>query len=226
MSPTHDLKRALQTAAESDRPAVDPADDLARAVSAARARTRRRFRVGLAGVASVTVLGVGAAVVLEREPTGPGVSAPRPDAPSAPVGVELVSETFEATPYTFDLTPQGWSVQAQMPNGVTIVPDDGSTSDDPNVFVGKLVIMFDANRPSGRVIDHDGRRFWVSSESGRTTLAARRSGYTTLATLTRGDEPEGVVHIQYPNGAGWDEASMVAFLASVHVGPGAQHGFG
>jgi hypothetical protein len=226
MSPTHDLKRALQTAAESDRPAVDPADDLARAVSAARARTRRRFRVGLAGVASVAVLGVGAAVVLDREQTDPGVSAPGTGTPDAVPGVELVSETFEATPYTFDLTPRGWSVQGQRPNGVTIAPDDGSTSDDPDVFVGKLVIMFDANPPDGRVVDHDGRRFWVSGESGRTTLAERQSGYTTLATRTRGDEPDGVVRIQYPNGAGWDEASMVAFLASVHVGPSAQHGFG
>ncbi|GAA4691042.1 hypothetical protein [Nocardioides conyzicola] len=220
MSPTHDLKRALQSAAESGRPAVDPADDLARAVAAARARSRRRFRVGLAGVASVAVLGVGAAVVLDREPTDPAVSAPRPS------GVELVSKQLDATPYTFDLTPKGWSVQAQNPTGVTIVPDDGSTSDDPDVFVGKLVIMFDANPPDGRVLHHDGRRFWVAGTSGRTTLAARLSGYTTVATHTRDDEPAGVVRIQYPNGAGWDEPSMVAFLASVHVGPGARHGLG
>ena len=98
----------------------------------------------------------------------------------------------------------------------TIVPDDGSTSSDPNVFVGKLVIMFDANPPDGRVVDHDGRRFWVSGDSG----------YTTLATRTEGDEPDGVVRIQYPTGAGWDESSMVDFLGSVHVGPGARQGLG
>jgi hypothetical protein len=211
MSPTHDLKRALQSAAETDRPGVDPADDLARAVAAARARTRRRFRVGLASVASAAVITVGAVAVLDREPAEPGVAAPRTTA-----GVELVSETFEATPYTFDLTPRGWSVQAQQPTAVTIVPDDGSTSSDPNDFVGKLVIMFDANRPDGRVLDHEGRRFWVSGDSG----------YTTLATRSRDGEPAGVVRIQYPTGAGWDESSMVAFLASVHVGPGARHGMG
>jgi len=203
MSPTHDLKRALQSAAESDRPEVDPADDLSRAVAAARARTRRRFRVGLAGVASAAVLAAGAVVALDH------------DEPADP-GVELVSEQFEATPYTFDLTPTGWSVQAQNPYAVTIVPDDGSTSSNPDVFVGKLVIMFDANRPSGRVIDHDGRRFWVTGDSG----------YTTLATRSRDGEPAGVVRIQYPTGAGWDEPSMVAFLASVHVGPGARQGHG
>lgn len=211
MSPTHDLKRALQSAAESDRPEVDSADDLTRAVAAARARTRRRFRVGLAGVATAAVVTVGAIAVLDRDPADPGVATPRTTA-----GVELVSEQFEATPYTFDLTPTGWSVQAQNPYAVTIVPDDGSTSSDPDVFVGKLVIMFDANRPAGRVIDQEGRRFWVTGDSG----------YTTLATRTQAGEPAGVVRIQYPTGAGWDERSMVAFLASVHVGPGARHGHG
>lgn len=215
MSPSHDLKRALRSVAESERPEVDPADDLGRAVAAARARTRLRFRAGLAGVASVAVLAVGAAVLVDREPTGPGVTAPS-TAPGTSSGVELVSETFEATPYTFDLTPTGWSVQAQNPFAVTIVPDDGSTSSDPDVFVGKLVILFDANRPTGRVLDHDGRRFWVSGDSG----------YTALATRTEDGEPTGVVRIQYPTGTGWDEASMVAFLASVHVGPGARHGLG
>lgn len=211
MSPTHDLKHALQSAAETDRPAVDPADDLARALAAASARTRRRFRVGLAGVASVAVLAVGAAVLVDRESAGPGVTAP-----STASAVDLVSETFEATPYTFDLTPKGWSVQAQNAFAVTIVPDDGSTSSNPDDFAGKLVIMFDANRPTGDVVDADGRRFWVSGDSG----------YTTLATRTLGGEPAGVVRIQYPSGAGWDEASMVAFLASVHVGPGARLGHG
>jgi hypothetical protein len=211
MSPTHDLKSALQSAAETERPEIDPADDLVRAVAAARARTRRRVRAGLAGVASAAVLTVGAVAVLDREPADPGVATPRTAA-----GVELVSQTFEATPYTFDLTPTGWSVQAQNPYAVTIVPDDGSTSSDPDVFVGKLVIMFDANRPTGRTLDHDGRRYWVTGDSG----------YTTLATRTRPGEPEGVVRIQYPTGTGWDEPSMVAFLASVHVGQGARRGQG
>ena len=211
MSPTHDLKRVLQSAAETDRPGVDPADDLTRAVAAARARTRRRFRVGLAGVASAAVITVGAVAVLDREPADPGVAAP-----GTTTGVELVSETFEATPYTFDLTPQGWAVQGQRPSTVTIAPTDGSVSDHPDDFVGKLVIMFDANRPTGRVLDHDGRRFWVTGDRG----------YTTLATRTVDGEPAGVVRIQYPTGTGWDESSMVAFLASVHVGPGARHGMG
>ena len=211
MSPTHDLKRVLQSAAETDRPGVDPADDLVRAVAAARARTRRRFRIGLAGVASAAVITVGAVTVLDREPADPGVAAPRTTG-----GVELVSETFEATPYTFDLTPQGWAVQGQRPSTVTIAPTDGSVSDHPDDFVGKLVIMFEANPPGGRPVDLDGRRFWITGDSG----------YTTISTRTLAGEPAGAVRIQYPDDTGWTEDTMLAFTASVHVGDTAQHGLG
>lgn len=207
---TEDLKRALLTVAEAERPAADPDADLARARTAARARSRRRFRLALSGATTSAVLAVGAVAVLDRDPAPSGPSAP------AVARVELVAEPFEATPYTFDLTPEGWSVQAQQPTAVTIAPDDGSTSDEPNDFRGKLVIMFDANEPDGRVLDRDGRRFWVASSSDSTTVATR----------SRAGEPAGVVRIQYPSGTGWDLDAMVTFLASVHVGPGARLGVG
>lgn len=216
MTDTPDLKQALGLVASTERPTPDPADDLTRARVAVSARSRRRVRVGLAGLAVVTVLGVGAGLLLSGDPATPGVASPGPGAPTAPTGVRLVAATFDATPYTFDLTPKGWSVQGQNPYAVTIVPDDGSTSDNPDDFVGKLVIMFDANEPDGRVMDRDGRRFWVSADSD----------YTTMATRTLGDEPAGVVRIQYPSDSGWDEASMLAFLASVHVGDTARLGQG
>ncbi|MGY2704287.1 hypothetical protein [Nocardioides sp. HB32] len=200
----HDLKHVLGVAAAAERRDPDPLADLARAHAAASSRLRRRVRVGLAGAAVVTVLGLGSGAVLTDSP------AP------APEHVRLVAARLDATPYTFDLTPKGWSVQAQQPTAVTIAPDDGSTSDEPDDFRGKLVILFDANPPDGRPVDRDGRRFWVSGDSG----------YTTIATRTVAGEPAGVVRIQYPLGAGWDEQSMVAFLASVHVGPGARQGLG
>ncbi|CAI9418917.1 hypothetical protein [Nocardioides sp. T2.26MG-1] len=209
MTPTHDLKDALGLVAETGRPVPDPGDDLARAQGAARARTRRRFRVGLAGLAVVSVLGVGSATLLD--------GTDQRTTQVSPGGVQLVAERFDAAPYSFDLTPRGWSVQGQRPQTVTIAPDDGSTSSHPDDFVGKLVIMFDANPPDGREVEHDGRTFWVSDSGG---------GYTTMATRTRGDEPAGVVRIQYPRDAGWDEDSMLAFLASVHVGDTAQLGMG
>ncbi|MFC7495815.1 MULTISPECIES: hypothetical protein [unclassified Nocardioides] len=208
MSPTDDLKGVLRSVADVDRPAADPADDLARARSAARARSRRRFRVGLTGVTAGVVLAVGVTLVVDR-------TGPQPAPPSA-AGVELVAEPFEATPYTFDLTPQGWSVQGQRASAVTIAPDDGSTSSHPDDFRGKLVILFDANPTHGRLLERDGREFWIDGDSG----------HTTVATHTREGEPPGVVRIQYPTDAGWDLDAMVAFLASVHVGPGARHGLG
>lgn len=204
MAPDDDLALALRSVADAARPDVDPADDLARARAASRRRTRRRFRAGLTGLTTAVVLGLGVSSVLPDEE------------PADQPGVELVAERLEAAPYTFDLTPEDWSVQAQQASAVTIVPDDGSTSASPDDFRGKLVILFDTNPPSGRELHVGGRDFWIS-DSG---------DYTTLATFTRGDEPSGVVRIQYPADTGWDLKAMVAFLGSVHVGPGARHGFG
>jgi hypothetical protein len=217
----HDLKQALHLAASTSRPAPDPADDLARARAADTARSRRRVRAGLSGLAAVAVLGIGTTAVLTgQDPSGEpsaGSSATPTPSTEAPVGgVQLVAETFDATPYTFDLTPQGWAVQGQNEFGVTIAPTDGSTSDHPDDFVGKLVIMFDANPPGGRAVDLDGRRFWITGDSG----------YTTISTRTITGEPAGAVRIQYPDDTGWDEDSMLAFTASVHVGDGAKHGSG
>ena len=63
-------------------------------------------------------------------------------------------------------------------------------------------------------------------QEGSQVVVAGDSDYTVLATRTTGAEPPGVVRIQYPADAGWDLDSMAAFLASVHVGPGARHGHG
>jgi hypothetical protein len=216
MTDPYDVKQALQLVAETERPTTDLAADLARAQEAVRARTRHRFRLGLAGLAVVSVMGVGAGLVLTGGRATPDVTAAGDAGRTAPGSVRLVAATFDATPYTFDLTPTGWSVQGQNPYAVTIAPDDGSTSSNPDDFRGKLVIVFDANEPTGRAIDLDGRRFWLSANSG----------YTTIATRTSGAEPAGVVRIQYPHDAGWDETSMLAFLASVHVGDTARHALG
>lgn len=222
MCPTDDLKGMLQSVADAERPPVDPTDDLARARAAARARARRRFRLGLTGATTAVVLTLGATLVLDRNPADPidpdtatGGATGSATGSAAP-DVDLVAEPFDATPYTFDLTPNGWSVQAQTEYAVTIAPDDGSASSKPADFRGKLVILFDGNAPDGRMLEHEGRRFWVGGDSS----------YTVLATKTRGDEPPGVVRIQYPDDAGWDLDSMVTFLASVHVGPGARRGLG
>ncbi|GAA5123048.1 hypothetical protein GCM10023339_42280 [Alloalcanivorax gelatiniphagus] len=215
---SHDLKHALHVAASTPRSAPDPADDLARARAAGRARSRRRVRAGLSGLAAAAVLGVGTTAVLTgQDPAGtPSAGTGSTPSTEVSVGVQLVAESFDATPYTFDLTPEGWAVQGQNEFGVTIAPTDGSVSESPDDFVGKLVIMFEASPPGGRTVDLDGRRFWVTGDSG----------YTTISTRTLAGEPAGAVRIQYPDDAGWDEETMLAFTASVHVGDGAKHGLG
>jgi hypothetical protein len=209
-----DLKHAFSTLTDVQRPAADPLDDLARARVARTARNRRRFRVGLAGLTVTAVLGVGVGVVLgdagESRDSGAGGSQGQSSS------VRLVAERFDATPYTFDLTPVGWSVQGENPYAVTIAPDDGSVSTNPDDFVGKLVILFDANPPNGRLTSFKGREVWVQESSD----------YVTMATRARDSEPAGIVRIQYPRKTGWDTSSMQAFLTSVHVGDTAQHGQG
>ena len=209
MNTSPDLTRALTVAADAVRVAADPAADLARGRAAASARSRRRFRVALGSLGVVAVLAVGSVTLMEDPPANQSAT---PD-----LGVRLVAETMDATPYTFDLTPQGWSVQGQRPSAVTIAPDDGSTSEHPDDFRGKLVILFDANPVAlGAPVERSGRTFWVRDSDE----------YTTVSTETQPGEPDGVVRIQYPRDAGWDDETMVRFLASVHVGPLAQHGLG
>jgi hypothetical protein len=211
-----DLRTTLDRAAGDGRPdgrPVDPAPDLRRARAALVRRSRRRQAAGLGALALVGVAAVG--VVLDR----PGTQQlPSDTLASSPVDaqVALVAATLEAEPYAFDLTPQGWSVGGRTPTAVTIVPDDGSTSDDPDDFRGKLVVMLDANPLEGREVEHDGRTFWITSGDG----------YTTMATPTRPGEQAGVVRIQFPDDAGWDEETMLAFLGSVRVGATAAPGVG
>lgn len=203
-----DLKRMLETAVGDDAPMPSVAADLDRARAGLAARRRHRFRAATAAGALVTVaIGASLATVGEHS-----------DAPSHHQvdTVVLVSKPLNASPYTFDLTPRGWEVQQQRASGVTIAPDDGSTSSSPYDFQGKLVILFDRNPLAGKRLEYRGRQIWMVGDSG----------YTTMAVATSADEPRGVVRIQYPNGTGWSTRQMLRFLASIHVGAGARPGAG
>lgn len=219
---TEDLKQLLEVAVRSDRPPVDLGAvltaDLDRARRAARSRMQRRFRAGTASLALVAtaVVGIGYAVNQPSSGSSGPVAGSSPGGSRGASDVRLVDAPFDAAPYTFDLTPKGWSVQSQNADRVTIAPDDGSTSTNPDDFQGKLVIMFDENPPSGRRVVAGGRVFWIGGDSG----------YTIMATRTLDDEPGGEVLVQYPNDAGWTRETMLEFLGSVHVGPGARPGLG
>jgi hypothetical protein len=204
------LRQALDRILPPPDAGPDPYADLARARRAARARRVRRTRLGLAAASVVVVAGVGVAAIAEHsgheQPVG-SVAAPI-------TPITLVASRLHAAPYAFDLTPKGWSVQANTPYLVTIVPDHGDTSADPDVFVGKLVITYDHERPGGELLVEAGvrRAIWVHVDAG----------YTTMSMRTRRGEPSGVVRIQYPDDAGWDRSTMARFLLSVHVGQGAR----
>jgi hypothetical protein len=210
---TQDLATLLDAAA--DQATVDSAvvgADLTRGRRAlARTRARRRI-VGTLGVFAVAAVGVG----VSRLPDPADHRVPSSQAPTT-AGIRLVDQTLLAGPYTFDKTPEGWAVQGTSPYDVVIAPVDGSAGDDPDVFLGKLVIMLDQNPPAGSPTEVDGRRFWVLDGD---------SDHTRISTRTQAGEPEGVVSIQFPDAAGWDRDTMIAFLGSVHVGQDARPGVG
>lgn len=216
----NDLHRLLDDAAATDASPAAPADDLGRARAALVRRRRRTWSGGLVGLAATAVIGVGLTAALSDPPSDPGPTATGSAAPaptSAAGDVRLVAQTFEAGPYTFDQAPEGWVVENVGPFGVTISPDDGSVDPDPDVFTGKLVIMFDGNPiGGGPTVPYDGRTFAVTGDSG----------YTTISTATLPGEPAGVVRVQFPDDAGWTQDLMLEFLAHVEVGAGAQKGVG
>jgi hypothetical protein len=210
-----DLTALLDRAAGAVSP-VDPSADLTRGRRALARTRRRRGAAGLLGVAAAGAVGVGV-VRYADVPTPESRAVEVPD-DTGPVesGVQLLAQPFSAGPYSFDSTPEGWSVQGGFPQGVTIVPDGVDVDPSPYVFTGKLVILLDGNPPSGEQVSFAGRDFWVRGDSG----------YTTICTRTRDGEPEGIISVQFPSDTGWTPQTMLEFLASVRVGPGAQLGVG
>lgn len=184
------------------------AADLARGRRALSRTRRRRGAAAFSGLACVAVVGVGVSRFVD--------DAPAPPADRSGSDVQLLASELAAGPYTFATTPEGWAVQGVTPSAVTIAPVDGSVSDDPNVFEGKLVIMLDRNPPAGEERTVDGRVFWVHASEG----------YGRVSTRTLGGEPAGVVQVQYPLDAGWSTDTMLEFLGSVQVGADARAGVG
>ena len=209
----NDLNTLLERAAGPTAAPVDAHADLTRGHRALARTRRRRGAVGLLGVAAAGVVGVG--ITRITEPDGDVAADKTQTHHQKGTGITFLAQPFEAGPYTFDQTPEGWEVQGAYPTGVTIAPI-GFPDQEPLSFVGKLVILFDANPLSGEQVQRNGRTFWVHGDSG----------YTTIATPTLPGEPTGNVLIQFPDDTGWTRDTMLTFLASVHVGPGAQQGVG
>ena len=195
-----------------------PVDAVADLTRGRRALSRTRYRRSAAGLVSVAAAGVlGAGVVRYAGPDhGPQQAVEGPVQPDQKAGgISFLAQPLEAGPYTFDATPEGWEVQGVSPSAVTIAPV-GFADQEPDSFVGKLVIMFHDNPLTGEQVERDGRTFWIHHSDG----------YTMIDTRTLPGEPAGKVQIQFPSDTGWDTDSMLTFLGSVHVGEGAQQGVG
>ncbi len=207
----NDLDDLLDRAAGPAGAPFDAHADLTRGHRALARTRRRRAAGGLLGVAAAGVVGVGALRLIQPDDVKPqqAVESTRTG------GISFLAQPLEAGPYTFDATPEGWEVQGVSPSAVTIAPI-GFADQEPNSFVGKLVILFDGNPLSGEQVQLGDRTFWVRGSSG----------YTTIATPTLPGEPAGNVLIQFPTDTGWTRDTMLEFLAGVHVGEGAALGVG
>jgi hypothetical protein len=210
----NDLNTLLDRAAGSPLSPVDVHADLTRGHRALARTRRRRGAAGLLGVAAAGVLGTG--VVRFMADDAPQQASERPGTTRAQKqGITFLAQPFEAGPYTFDASPQGWEVQGVSPSSVTIAPV-GAADQDPSSFVGKLAIFFHGNPLTGEQVERDGRTFWIH----------HNGGYTMIDTPTLPGEPTGNVQLQFPNDTGWTRESMLDFLAHVHVGAGAVPGLG
>lgn len=208
------LQQLLTQAAGETYVAPDPACDLGRARAARRHQARQRYSAALAGAAALAVLGAGSTSLLVEHDHPSTLSQRQAHGIS---GVRLVRQVLPAGPYTFGTTPVGWHVESNASTSVTIVPDDGSVDPDPDVFTGKLVVLFDGNPLGGGT---------HAVREGRQLVYGQGSGYTTVSTATLPGEPSGIVRIQFPSDTGWTVDAMLNFLASVRVGDGAVQGLG
>lgn len=231
----NDLNTLLDRAAGPAGAPVDTGADLTRGHRALSRTRRRRGAAGLAGVAAVGVLGVAltsgsrdsdgtsriadqtgpgptAAPPTTPPPTTPPTEAPTPPPTTAPTSEPAAPVTGSAAPSFFEVppAPAGFELQGNSPYGVTFARPGSTTV--PEDFEGKIVLMFEANSPTGKKQVVAGRSFWVAEETG--------GGYARVSVRTGPGEPQGVLALQFPSAA-WSSAEAVAFLGEVRVRDGA-----
>jgi hypothetical protein len=210
-----DLTDLLDRVVDLDDNTVDARADLVRARTAWQRRRRVRSLAAAGSLVAVGVLAVGVAGsgVLDRAPQDDSVVVdPGADKHGS---ITLLAAALEAGPYTFGKVPEGWTVQGTTPSAVTIA-QQGDDDGNPDSFVGKLVILYDQNPPSGE----------PSVVNGRTFFTRGDSGHTTISVATEAGQPVGQVMVQFPDSAGWSHDTMIEFLDAVQVNASAQPGLG
>jgi hypothetical protein len=211
-------------------------EDLARGQRLLRRRTRNRVMAGSAAVAVVAV-----AAIVPVVASGPGASGTKATGGSAPAravgshppasgsgsalagtgpvtdGIKLVDYTGAQPPgYTVAKIPDHWVIQGSNPFALTIAPANAS-SKDPNVFIGKLVILqesFDTSHAQG----------WGRTEvNGHVAYYGVEDG---IASLVIEQAPGRWLDVQAPASLGWTQQQEAQFGAGVTILPTAQEGEG
>jgi hypothetical protein len=211
-------------------------DDLARGQRLLRRRTRNRMMAGGAAVAIVAV-----AAIVPTVASGSGASGTKATAGSSPVQavvsnpvvsgsgpahagtkpatarIELVVYTgTQPAGYTVKMIPDHWVIQGSTPWALTIAPANASDK-DPNVFIGKLVILqesFDTSHTQGLTkTDVKGHVAYYRVQDG-------------IASLIIEQTPGRWLDVQAPTSLGWTEQQEAQFGAGVTILPTAQEGKG
>jgi hypothetical protein len=211
------LNDLLERAAGPAGATVDARHDLSRGHRAL-ARTRvRRSAAGLVGVAAAGVIGVGLTqrggdegtqVATDPTPTGTATATPTPT-PTPPPTQDPVP-----SPYELPELPAGWTASAYNEFATTFAPPGATVNDEPGDFEGTIVLLYDKEPTFGKKRVVDGRAYFTRGDSG----------YTTISTRTRPDEPQGTLRLQFPDTV--DVQSALAFLSGVRVLDGAQPAVG
>lgn len=237
-----DLRNHLADLAGSPgEPTTVQADaDLARGRTALRRRRILQSATGSALVVAVAAAAIG--FTTAGGPAGAGVpqaggatTATTTSTTAASTGsFKLVAYTGEQPKgFSVDKVPSGWEVQGITESALTLgpigakphnsaEPQGDVADDDPNSFVGKVVVMLQSVDENGampgpttpvKVGDQDGV-FVQRPDSG--------DGVTLFIK-----QPSGInLEIQVWDGIGWTRDQIVDFAAGIHVSKDAQPGRG
>jgi hypothetical protein len=215
---------------------ANPAADLARG----RKRLRRRRLGALGGVTAAVLCGAlvplslhgsgGAAATRPSvaapgrgtvssgpgaRSTGPGATGQGQVAPSRKIAL-VAWEGTQPPGYRVTEMPKGWVVQGSNPYALVIAPGN-DPSKDPDVFVGKLVVMLQSrdatSPPAGTPQPVNGRSGFFQVQGDTQVLTFQIAGGRWVV-------------IQAPTSLGWDGAELARFADGVQVLVAAQPGRG
>ncbi|HVW80022.1 MAG TPA: hypothetical protein VHB69_03665 [Mycobacteriales bacterium] len=131
--------------------------------------------------------------------------------------VKLVDWTgAQLNGFTVDEVPAGWHLSTSTQSALLITPD-GSTNNDPDVFVDKLTVLLASTDEQS--FPKDGQQVTVNGRPGVVWNGGEEMlGYTDAAGHR--------VVVQAPDALHWTADQLVAFAEGVHVTSNAVAGVG